>query len=65
MHDFENDCLKLGIPITTRHNEVAPNQFECAPNFETANIAADHNQLLMSIIDIKKKRHILDYMVLL
>lgn len=57
MHDFENDCLKLGIPITTRHNEVAPNQFECAPNFETANIAADHNQLLMSIIDLVAKRH--------
>lgn len=57
MHDFENDCLKLGIPITTRHNEVAPNQFECAPNFETANRAADHNQLLMSIIDIVAKRH--------
>jgi glutamine synthetase len=57
MHDFENDCLTLGIPITTRHNEVAPNQFECAPNFETANIAADHNQLLMSIIDIVAKRH--------
>lgn len=57
MHDFENDCLTLGIPITTRHNEVAPNQFECAPNFETANIATDHNQLLMSIIDIVAKRH--------
>lgn len=57
MHDFENDCLTLGIPITTRHNEVAPNQFECAPNFETANIAADHNQLLMSIIDLVAKRH--------
>lgn len=57
MHDFENDCLTLGIPITTRHNEVAPNQFECAPNFETANIAADHNQLLMSIIDMVAKRH--------
>lgn len=57
MHDFEDDCLMLGIPITTRHNEVAPTQFECAPNFENVNIAADHNQLLMSIIDKIAKRH--------
>ncbi|GAB5465146.1 MAG: glutamine synthetase III [Candidatus Kapaibacteriales bacterium] len=57
MHDFEDDCLMLGIPITTRHNEVAPTQFECAPNFENANLAADHNQLLMSIIDRIAKRH--------
>lgn len=57
MHDFEDDCLMLGIPITTRHNEVAPTQFECAPNFEFCNVAADHNQLLMSIIDKIAKRH--------
>lgn len=57
MHDFEDDCLMMGIPITTRHNEVAPMQFECAPYFESANIAADHNQLLMDIIDKIAKRH--------
>jgi len=57
MHDFEDDCLMMGIPITTRHNEVAPMQFECAPYFESANVAADHNQLLMDIIDKIAKRH--------
>ncbi len=57
MHDFEDDCLMMGIPIRTRHNEVAPTQFECAPIFETVNIAADHNQLLMEIIDKIAKRH--------
>lgn len=57
MIDFEDDCLMLGIPITTRHNEVAPTQFECAPFFESVNIAADHNQLLMDIIDRIAKRH--------
>ncbi len=57
MIDFEDDCLMLGIPITTRHNEVAPTQFECAPHYETSNIAADHNQLLMDMIDRIAKRH--------
>lgn len=57
MHDFEDDCLMMGIPVTTRHNEVAPMQFECAPFFESANVAADHNQLLMDIIDKIAKRH--------
>ncbi|MBK9248443.1 MAG: glutamine synthetase III [Ignavibacteria bacterium] len=57
MHDFEDDCLMMGIPITTRHNEVAPMQFECAPYFESVNIAADHNSLLMNIIDKIAKRH--------
>lgn len=55
--DFEQEALKLGIPIKTRHNEVAPNQFECAPHFEYANIAADHNLLLMDKIDRVAKRH--------
>jgi glutamine synthetase len=55
--DFEREALKLGIPIKTRHNEVAPNQFECAPHFEFANIAADHNLLLMDKIDRVAKRH--------
>ncbi len=57
MLDFETECLKLGIPIKTRHNEVAPSQFECAPHFEYVNVAADHNQLLMDIIDRVAKRH--------
>ncbi len=55
--EFEQEALRLGIPIKTRHNEVAPNQFECAPHFEFANIAADHNLLLMDKIDRVAKRH--------
>ncbi|OFX43381.1 MAG: glutamine synthetase [Bacteroidetes bacterium GWA2_30_7] len=50
MREFEIEALKLGIPVKTRHNEVAPNQFECAPVFEEANLAVDHNQLLMDIM---------------
>lgn len=50
MKDFEVEAHKLGIPVKTRHNEVAPNQFECAPIFEEANLANDHNQLLMDIM---------------
>ena len=46
MEDFECEAYKLGIPVKTRHNEVAPNQFECAPIFEEVNLAVDHNQLL-------------------
>ena len=51
MLDFETESLKLGIPLKTRHNEVAPSQFECAPMFEEANLAVDHNQLLMDIME--------------
>ena len=47
MVDFENEAYRLGIPLKTRHNEVAPGQFECAPLFEEINLAVDHNQLLM------------------
>ena len=50
MKDFEIEAHKLGIPIKTRHNEVAPNQFECAPIFEEVNLANDHNLLLMEIM---------------
>ncbi|MCD7964108.1 MAG: glutamine synthetase III [Rikenellaceae bacterium] len=50
MKDFEEQAYRLGIPLKTRHNEVAPNQFECAPVFEEANIAVDHNTLLMNIM---------------
>jgi len=57
MHDFEIEAYRLGIPIKTRHNEVAPNQFECAPRFEEANLATDHNQLLMSLMERVAKRH--------
>ncbi len=57
MQEFEVEAIKLGIPIKTRHNEVAPNQFECAPIFEEANLAVDHNQLLMSLMDRIARRH--------
>ncbi|NQV53787.1 MAG: glutamine synthetase III [Flavobacteriales bacterium] len=57
MRDFEKESHKLGIPIKTRHNEVAPNQFECAPIFEEANLAVDHNQLLMDMMEKVAHRH--------
>ena len=57
MKDLEYECLKLGIPVKTRHNEVAPNQFELAPVYEEANLANDHNQLLMTIMDKIARRH--------
>ncbi|WP_345953137.1 glutamine synthetase III [Mucilaginibacter sp. PAMB04168] len=57
MQDFENEALQLGIPLKTRHNEVAPSQFECAPVYEEINLAIDHNQLLMDIMDRVGKRH--------
>nr|MBA3899559.1 glutamine synthetase III [Bacteroidota bacterium] len=57
MRDFEIESLKLGIPIKTRHNEVAPNQFECAPIFEEANRAVDHNQMLMDIMEKIAMKH--------
>lgn len=57
MKDFEQESLRLGIPVTTRHNEVAPNQFECAPVFEECNLAVDHNQLLMDLMEKVAKRH--------
>lgn len=57
MVDLENEALKLGIPLKTRHNEVAPSQFECAPMFEEINLAIDHNQLLMNVMDQVAVRH--------
>jgi len=57
MEDFECEAYKLGIPVKTRHNEVAPNQFECAPIFEEVNLAVDHNQLLMDIMKRVARRH--------
>ncbi|MEP2934871.1 MAG: glutamine synthetase III [Gilvibacter sp.] len=57
MRDLETQCMLLGIPVKTRHNEVAPNQFELAPIFEEANLAVDHNSLLMDIMDKVANRH--------
>lgn len=57
MKDLEYECLMLGIPVKTRHNEVAPNQFELAPVYEEANLANDHNQLLMTVMDKIARRH--------
>ena len=57
MQDFEQESYKLGIPLRTRHNEVAPGQFECAPIFEEVNIAVDHNSLLMDVMARVAKRH--------
>jgi len=57
MVDFENEALKLGIPLKTRHNEVAPLQFECAPIYEEINLAIDHNQLLMDVMEKVARRH--------
>lgn len=57
MRDLENECMLLGIPAKTRHNEVAPNQFELAPIYEEANLAVDHNSLLMDIMGRVASRH--------
>jgi len=63
MREFETEAIRLGIPVTTRHNEVAPNQFECAPIFEECNLANDHNQLLMDLMEKIARKH--DFRVLL
>ena len=57
MRDFEIEAYRLGIPVKTRHNEVAPNQFECAPRFEEANLSVDHNQLMMTLMEQVAKKH--------
>lgn len=57
MRDFEIEAHKLGIPLKTRHNEVAPSQFECAPVYEEVNVAVDHNQLLMHLLDLVSRKH--------
>lgn len=57
MRDFETESYKLGIPLRTRHNEVAPAQFECAPIFEEVSVAVDHNSLLMDVMDRVSRRH--------
>ena len=57
MKDLERESLKLGIPVKTRHNEVAPNQFELAPIYEEMNLANDHNQLLLILMEKVARRH--------
>jgi glutamine synthetase len=57
MHDFEIAAYKLGIPVKTRHNEVAPNQYECAPIFEETNLAVDHNMLVMDVMKKVARHH--------
>jgi glutamine synthetase len=57
MREIEFECHKMGIPVKTRHNEVAPGQFEFAPVFEEANIAVDHNSLFMDILEKVARRH--------
>ncbi len=57
MRDYEQEAYKLGIPLRTRHNEVAPSQFECAPLFEEVSVAVDHNILLMDVMDRVARRH--------
>ncbi len=63
MREFEKEAILLGIPVTTRHNEVAPNQFECAPIFEECNLANDHNLLLMDLMEKIARKH--DFRLLL
>ncbi|GGG55531.1 glutamine synthetase III family protein [Bizionia arctica] len=62
MRDLETECMLLGIPVKTRHNEVAPNQFELAPVYDEANLAVDHNSLLMDVMHKVAERH--DFKVL-
>ncbi len=57
MRDLENEAYKLGIPVKTRHNEVAPNQFELAPIYEECNLANDHNQLIMDLLNKVARHH--------
>ena len=57
MRDLENESILLGIPVKTRHNEVAPNQFELAPIYEEANLAVDHNSLIMDLMKKVAERH--------
>ncbi|MDX2282543.1 MAG: glutamine synthetase III [Bacteroidia bacterium] len=57
MNELEMEAHRLGIPLRTRHNEVAPSQFECAPQFETLNVAIDHSLMLMDLVDRVAKKH--------
>ena len=57
MFEVERELYKLGVPVKTRHNEVAPGQFEIAPVFETGNVATDHQQLVMTVLQAVAKKH--------
>lgn len=57
MNELELECHRLGIPLKTRHNEVAPSQFECAPRFENLNVAIDHSLMISDLIDRTAKKH--------
>lgn len=63
MQEVEHECFKLGIPVKTRHNEVAPSQFELAPVFEMVGVATDHNQLTMEVLRQVAKRHSLAFLI--
>lgn len=63
MQEFEHELFKLGIPVKTRHNEVAPAQFETAPIFESVSVATDHNQLTMDLLRQVAKRHNLAFLI--
>ena len=57
MTDVERDLYRLGVPVQTRHNEAAPSQYEIAPVFELSNLASDHNQLIMTVLRKKARKH--------
>lgn len=57
MNDVERDLYRLGVPVQTRHNEAAPSQYEIAPVFELSNLASDHNQLIMTVLRKKARKH--------
>lgn len=57
MNELELECFRLGIPLKTRHNEVAPSQFECAPRYENLNVAIDHSLMISDLIDRTAKKH--------
>ncbi|MBP6823594.1 MAG: glutamine synthetase III, partial [Acidobacteria bacterium] len=63
MQEFEHELFKLGVPVKTRHNEVAPAQFETAPIFEAVSVATDHNQLTMEMLRQVAKRHNLAFLI--
>jgi glutamine synthetase len=63
MQEAEHELFKLGVPVKTRHNEVAPSQYEMAPVFESVSVATDHNQLAMEIFKIVAKRHNLTFLI--
>ena len=60
MNELEEECMLLGIPVKTRHNEVAPSQFELAPIFEEANLSVDHNALLIDVMKRVAEKHNLE-----